>query len=312
MRSGTIRLAVFVGIVAMTSGTAANAFIPPSQYLVKRVAERKKDLKSVRVASTVVALEDGKPTSVHFKEVTEFEYPNGNLVSRAYDDDGNLLFVTRRVLGPAYPPPEEEKPDETPPPGMIAPEPTSSPEDENSVNISAIPVADFILFNANVDTVTLALLKRGVPVKVEEELLALETESQRRAVEPTHIKRYGEKVAWVVGDAGSGGTPQLWVEKDSFIPMKLQWNPTVPDVSGTPVLEFEGFRYFRSFPYPAQITYASNGTSRLRAEMTRVEVNPSIKAHGTEEELQTGYTEAGMSADPGVRDLIDRYYGILR
>src|SRR5688500_5478222 len=76
--------------------SAAYAFIPPSGFILKTLAKKHEVGKSLKVRSTVTALEADKPTAVHFKQVTVFNTQLRILRSWAFDDQSRLLFAIEK------------------------------------------------------------------------------------------------------------------------------------------------------------------------------------------------------------------------
>ena len=60
-------LCLIVGSVGIQS---SYAYIPPSSFLIKNLAAKRKGLKNLKISSTVAGFDSGKPTGVHFKTVT--------------------------------------------------------------------------------------------------------------------------------------------------------------------------------------------------------------------------------------------------
>lgn len=63
------------------------------------------------------------------------------------------------------------------------------------------------------------------------------------------LSRYKSTVAWVFGDK-KVPTPQLWIEKDRFLPLQLLFQKE----SHFYALQFNGFGFYKEFPYPKTIT----------------------------------------------------------
>jgi hypothetical protein len=109
-----------------------------------------------------------------------------------------------------------------------------------------------------------ALKNVGIPVVTDEEILALETEPERRALEKQSIGRLDKKVGWITGDAQAA----LWVLKDEFVPLKLL-------IAGTEV-RFEETKPVQGFPYPRSMSIYRKDSFVLKGEAMEVMSNPDL------------------------------------
>ena len=157
----------------------------------------------------------------------------------------------------------------------------------------------------------MSLLKGSIPVRTEAELRAFPGEGERRKAERTYLRRWEGRHAWVIGDPDpSRNAPQLWIEKDSFFPVRVVLPPEAA-VAGAPTeLKLSGFKFAPGFQYPGRIDVEEEAKPVLRAELERLDIvtqNRELKR-----EAPDGFTERGQSASSGVRELIERYYRVLR
>ncbi|MBI4925025.1 MAG: hypothetical protein HY843_03790 [Bdellovibrio sp.] len=63
------------------------------------------------------------------------------------------------------------------------------------------------------------------------------------------LARFKNNVAWVIGEKTKQLSSQLWIEKDVFLPFKIQYSKNEEWFT----FGFEGFRFYKEFPYPTQI-----------------------------------------------------------
>lgn len=265
-------------------GTQAQAYIPPSGFIVKKMATRHSDLKSLRLRSNVVGMNGEQPTGAHFKTVTTFDLSTRTLKSRAYDDAGRVLYAMERRIAPI-------------------------PGKENETYEDSALLAEALLLDPNPVTLTQLLRSAKIPVKTDEELLQLENEAARRAVENTWLSRWNSNIAWVIGPKRKTA-PQLWIEKDSFLPIRM----IAYDEDGELVdARFENFRHVRDFPYPRRITVAYGGVDDrniiFQEELREIAVNPGEE---DKKPVRIGYTSAGETVESAVKDLIRKYYQTIR
>jgi hypothetical protein len=242
-------------LAALLFPIAAQAYVPPTPFLLKGMAQKHSGLKGLRIKSLVTAYDGDKPTTYRFREVLHFNPGSGVVRSAAYDESGaQKLYVTERRGAEST-------------------------------------VADAILFWASVPAITGLLKERGLPVHAEEETFELE---------PLTMARMGTLIAWVIGGGPKSGTPQLWLEKDTFLPLK--W------VEGKTELVFEGQRFYHEYPYPRSIHLNAKG-AQLRAEVQEVALvldTAEFRAPVT----TPGFTDASMSGS--VRDAIQAFYEWVR
>lgn len=144
--------------------------------------------------------------------------------------------------------------------------------------------------------------QQGMMVKAIEKS-SLPLEAQR-------LGRSGAQVAWVIGAAE--GT-QLWIEKDSFLPLRY----VAPPQDSSLELRFEGYRFNREFPYPRTVALVrgqGEGMKRLlSAETQEILVNPeSADPQAPRFSEESGWTAEGQAAPGSIRELIQSYYRWIR
>jgi len=175
----------------------------------------------------------------------------------------------------------------------------------------SVPLADALLFETVPYALVSSLVAWSIPVRTEAELRALQGETERRKAERTYLRRWEGRHTWVIGDPDPSRTsPQLWVEKDSFLPIRVILPPEAGYGGARTELKFSLFRFTGGFQYPGRIDLEEESKPVLRADLDRIEIvtqNRQLKR-----EAPDGFTERGQSASSGVRDLIERYYRVLR
>lgn len=259
-------------------GGVAEAYIPPSQYLVERVAQNRKNLKTAWVKSRVYEVSDEKKGEILFEEVTVLDLESGVLRSRAYDLENREIYASEkelRALG------------------------TGSRRG---------PVASSVLFENQAAYLSSALLSIGVPILLEADLNSLPDEAARISAEKTHMKRWEQHVLWGIAvnpsDTSQG---QFWVKKDAFVPMRLffpaQNNQRIE-------LMMDQYRYFKTFSYPQRIRFLNHNLTQFEVELVKAVGNPDIKKYQIP--TQTGFTEQGNSISSSVQKRLIQYYQFLR
>ncbi len=269
-----------------TMPMAAWAFIPPSQFIIKGMTAKRSGLKSARIQAVVYRLDAaGKPTEHRFKETTSYDAATRVLRSIATDDSGRELYrLERKLQSTAANHPMGEKVDE-------------------------------LLLALYPEGLTGSLVRLGLPIRSDADLMTLKNEEERRQAEGTQLLRWKSTFAWVIGRPSARNperpVSQLWVEKDSFLPLRLILPSSANSSGGKLEWSFESYRYFREIPFPRQVTWLQEDRPRIRVETQDVQVNgplPELKVP----EFVTGFTEAGNEASSGVRDLIQSHYEWIR
>jgi len=271
------RFAVLTSIVTgILAAPLAFGYVPPSQFIVKTWINKHQAAKTIKVRSVVATLEGGLPSATRIKVTTVFNAVTRELKSWASDEaDRKLYGFEKRYY--------------------------------------RLPPIAALLFDSEIRDVSHALREARIPIRTEDELLAMATEEERRASESQAFVRWKNTFAWVIGPADASlesYDPQLWFEKDSFLPLRLVYNHSG---IGTLDTRFENYRYQHDFPYPRMVTPMRKGNDPLyREELLDVLVNPDAKELKAMTGSASGFTDAGNSASGGVRDLIQQYYGLLR
>src|SRR5579885_2928911 len=122
-------LAVSISVFASVS---AFAYVPPSQFIVRTIVSKRKDIKLVRVRSVVSTVEgDNKAGATRFVAVTTFSQ-SGILKSWALGDNNVPLYgVQRRAM--------------------------------------TLPVIDSVLFESRMNDLVRTLRDSGIPIRTEDE-----------------------------------------------------------------------------------------------------------------------------------------------
>jgi len=247
---------------------AALAYIPPGGYIVSTWVKKRSNLKTIRIESNVAATDGDQPSSsVHFHETTFYNAQTGQVRSIAKDDFGHELYRVDRANH------------EFSPPSKILLDPRS------------VEVIHYIK-------------ERGIPIVMETAKNDAD-EANPKSGESTALtlKRWKTQNAWVLGLKNA---PQLWVEKDTFLPLRLTAD------SNSAETEFEGYRFQREVPYPHTVLITLKNLPVMRDDLVEVQINPKFV-----DELKgpsvPGFTEyANSSAPQPIKDLIQHYYEWIR
>jgi len=269
-----MKKAILATALLLCSSAPALAYVPPSEFIVKTWAQKHAGPKGVRTRSVVQAVEGDKPAGPKFKLTVIYRAEDGVLRSIASDEQNQILYMN---------------------------------EGGEPRGLHALTE---LLYDSNLARVASALKKQGVPVKTGKELMELHEESERLAAESSTLSlgRVKRQIAWVIGkrDGSSEAANQLWVEKDTFQPLKFK-------MGGHEVL-FEGYRNYRDFPFPKTMTWSESKLDAkpfMREDLADLAVNPPELAQ-LSKPITHGFTDAGNSASSDVRELIQKYFDKAR
>ncbi|MCM2322240.1 MAG: hypothetical protein NDJ90_03155 [Oligoflexia bacterium] len=272
-------VSALLGIAAIIAPLAAHAYVPPSAFIIKSMAAKHSGVKGIRVRGLVSSFQGGESGGVagpRFHVSSVFIVEGGVVRSCASDEQGKVLFVAERKIG---------------------------------ATLDVPSAVDALLFDSQFRRLATALKKQALPIRTEEELLAMKDEEERRASEVLSLGRWKKSQAWIIGGKDEHAESQLWVEKDTFLPLRLIVDLRASD--GPREAQFDNFRFFNEFPYPRLITWVERNQAILREELSDILANPpELKNFG--KPLATGMTEAGEAASSEVRDLLRKYFETLR
>ena len=281
MKTRWVDLFFGLALTLASLSTSAFAFIPPSQYLIQGMTAKKSGLKTIKVQSIVTKLDAaGKTTDVHFKEASFYDANSRLIRSVVTDDSGVILYRQEKVLqSPGTQPTAGEK-------------------------------IDSLLLAMHSEGLTGILQGMSIPIRGETELASLKNEDERRKAETTALKRWKKTYAWVIGRAPTDNpdrvVSQLWIEKDSFLPLRLV---SATDL-GRVEWNFDNYRYSREVPFPRQTTFFQEDRPKIQSLVSDTVVNSGFpELRGA---FEKGYTEAGNQADASVRELISSYFEWIR
>lgn len=246
------------------------AYLPPPSFLIKSMVAKRTGLKTLRITSQVVAIEDGKPTNRKFKSVTYYNPRTQTMRSQALDEMGVELFGV------------EKKSD-------------------------ALPLAIEVIYDPSFSTVLGALKKSDILTTTEgatDSEDSIGGKSGEVISGQALLRRWNGSIAWVLAPkvkADSSEASQIWIEKDTFLPLRIQ--------SGDQDLQFSKYRYSQDLPSPRKISLGNrSGVLILEESILEVLVNGSSDVEPPK--VASGYTDAGNLSDQ--KELIRKYYAALR
>lgn len=223
----------------MMGVSSAQAYFPPSYFIVKSVAAKRSGLKSVKIISQVTGFDSsGKPNGEKFKVVTLYFPVTKLMKSQALDaTTGTELFGMEK-------------------------------------RSEALPLSLLVLYDPHSSEIASALKRNEIMIGSPEEEPAPGASPKAGPAESTYLKRWNGSVAWVLGT--TPGKPkndasELWIEKDSFLPVRI--------LTSSQDIQFTKYRYLKDLPYPRTTTQATrSGTLEVQEDTTEVQVNFSTKS----------------------------------
>lgn len=267
---------VFGAVLLGTSLQTCWAYIPPSAFILKTWANRHSAVKLVRVRSTITAFKDGKPSEVHFKETSFYGPALASFKSFAQDDEGKTLFALDKLS-------------------------------------QAASVFTKLVLSADATDLGRALKEKGIPIRLEEDLLALLTEDERIHSEVESLGRWKNVFAWIVG-----ADSQLWFQKDSFQPLRMM----IPSEALGEAVEVQMEEFGGSFAYPRLVTLLKKKTGEilLQSQLTDIanvsEASIPSGIFNRKPSESSSFKPNGDVAQPtgssAVMELVKTYYNVLR
>ena len=172
-----------------------------------------------------------------------------------------------------------------------------------------LSLAETLTLDARANEIARTMKAYGIPVRTEADLLQLPDEEQRRAAEVETMKRWKGTPAWVIGNQS-----QLWVEKDSFLPVRIVIVPESPGAKEPfSELQFDAFHFFHGFPYPKVITAVGpDHVPFLREDMLEFNVGSVAGDMKGFTGTSSGFTQVGSGAPGPLKELIEKYYQTLK
>jgi hypothetical protein len=263
---------------------SASAATLPAGYLLQTWVGKKSSgaVKTARIRSAVTEVVGDKTTAAHFRVLTTVDWTKGLLRARAYDDAGKELYIHQRTVGAINAP-------------AMSAEPYS--------------LAAALLWDARVDHVKKLAKTLGLPVLTDKE--------------PIEVARWRGLYVWTIGwDRGTVDSPQIWMEKDVFTPVRVLFRSE----ESNQLIEarLSTFRPYRDLVLPSSILLMSpSGRAYekpmdeeegfLREDLNEVVVNPeSLEWSKESNSPANGFTKAGAETDTAVHALIERYFETLR
>lgn len=289
--------------IFLASVQGVNAYIPPSQYLLKSWIKKRgipgHGKKPLRITSLIEELDPSSPpdsptprlTGNAFRDITWIFFEAGKLKSIAKEGANSSKDLQKEL-------PYEEK-------RYLTIE-KSKPQ--------ASPLAG-LLFLSSFEEAAAKLKSAGTPLLTDSDLLKLRSESTRRQAEKTSLKRLNGHVSWVIGQ-------DFWIEKDTFYPLRLGYELAAPEHSQQGRFEFDFRNYAASgdFFYPRNIRVLKDGKPFCNVTVTETASDgEASKWPGSAQSRSRpldkpslNFLEGWEPSPSAIKELILTYYEALR
>ncbi len=266
---GRLRLG-FGFLILSLLPTAGFSYIPPSEFILRSWLKKNSGSKSFKVKINITAYQEGKATEDQFTEIAVFHPQKQIFWSRAIHGKEHEIFSVEKKF-------------------------------------SSLSLVSLLFSGASFLQVAQELKSKGIPIQLEEELLKMRTEVDRRASETQFLARFGESLAWVIGAADENETlhPQLWFKKDLFFPIRLVYKPLNHEWVD---FRFDQYSFLRDFPYPKTITLTQKGKGIVLVAQV-VEVDSNAEVHPL---FSRSLEKIDSRATSGVQSLVRFYYEVFR
>lgn len=221
------------------SAAVAQAAIPPSATIIKRLAAKHQTSKAFIASGRLIQWEGEAPGAIQLKETLSYDPKTKLLYAQLHGIDGRVIYSVQRTLRGAVPP-------ETPP-------------------------TSWLMLSDDPESIMTALKNHLIPIRTESELLGFATEKERRDAELTRLGRAEGKIAWMIGpkpEPDLQDFPELWIEKDTFNP--LRWKNSSADVRFGKMQNYAGL----SLPSETRLLIGARTHAQIVLDQVQTGVDP--------------------------------------
>lgn len=258
-------------LVGLMPYSSAEAAIPPSRYLVQMMTQKRSRVRTLRVVNQVKAVGETTEGPAWQFKETTLFFPQTGTLRSLVSDEQGRVLFVWER------------------PGFLT-NPALS-----------------ILFSTDLQTLTRQMKELGIPVLTQEELRVHPSPETKREAEVTGINRFERRIAWTIGK----GNQQLWLEKDSFLPMRL--------ITAKPSIDvvYDGMKVLKEIAVPrVSVLHNEKGKPWARSELVEaranLDANELAQAQGAGAGQEPGFTELGKALPNSTRNAIERYLKTLR
>jgi len=247
--------------------SAAHAYVPPSFYVLRMLARKHASLDEGKFRHTVSVYRSNGEVDRVFRETLVLEN-SGRATIRIANEQGAEVALRVRGLGGDRPLPYD------------------------------------LLIVKDAASIFDHFKSLGFPLKTERELYSeKEGTLPYKPEETVSYARFENKVAVVLGpespeDREAVKGPQLWVEKDSYLPLRVVL-PSVSGISGPLEYRFSQYRVHKSLLYP-------NVTQIFRDKTLWVKIETQEVKLGSVGEVELSRNKASPDSDS--KEFLEQYF----
>jgi hypothetical protein len=246
----------------------SHAYLPPSGYLVRKVAQKHQLASTLQVQSILSAVDSSGAVIFRAKKVDRFTPSTGvGSSSISSETHGELATSQWTIRG------------------------------------SGNHWSDLaqIQFQADPRILEAFLVARKVPVLTAAQLAELPTEAGKYDAEQMRLERIGRNPAWVIGKRNSEGS-ELWIDKGTQVPVR--WTSRQPGQSYSATLsqvrslrEFPLARHLEVIPLPPESSFSVYSLVRVNRFIEEVTDVQSLAKPGSPASGASGGVVSNLSSD---------------
>jgi hypothetical protein len=260
-------------VLGLLSASIAQAYVPPSFFVIRSLGHKHANLDEGRFRSKVTFYRRSGEVAYTVNETLTLPDPDHAII-RLADLAGNELARVVRKLG-----------------------------GKGSESVERPALYD-LLYVRDAGNIFEHLRKLGLPLKTETSLYQEKEAAMPYKPETTvALERLEGRVAVVVSDRSRGkDAPALWVEKDSFLPLRALL-PSASDSGDLLEYRMTGFTTYKTFLYPRTVQI-----SRAGQLWAKIETQDAVKVPSSSPEDAAPKVEASGE----LRDNVDNYLRWIR
>lgn len=263
--------------VLVVIATSAHAFVPPTDFIVKRWLAKRASASNMRIVRKLTRFNEDQPAVLPLTEEIAVDFKSGAFMGRIYDSQKREAYSYERRF-----------------------------QDRSQDGEAAF------LFSPQSAALITWLERRAIPIKTEsdvqrstQEVSSREASRNSRESDPVEsegfLRRWESKPLWTFEEPTSSDfKASVGFEKDTFEPARLSYR-----VNAKPrEYQFRAYQYLRDAYFPREVRILSDGKPIWSFELIEAKVNESKKfSLGT----AAGWTAAGKELPSDMRAWIEEY-----
>lgn len=224
----------------------ALGYILPSEYILRTWINKHSQLKKIKITQLVKLT----TSSIEFKEIIKYTTKKFRFQSWIFDKKENLLSFKEKQL-------------------------------------SALSLIMQLFLDKHSGKLAHSLNENKIPILTEAEIFAFETEEEQLSKRKQSFSRTDRgQIAWVIGEKKALqeiNTPQLWFEKNTFLPLILAYENKAGMVLK---FEFSDYHFYDEFPFPHSITVTHSKELLISIQILEIIFNDDDHSSQTRSRLE--------------------------